>query len=131
MSLTTNDLSAFIRFCASDRGLYIVRGRYRIDNPIPPDIRPQFCERESRIQFHDPLAKAGAGLSSPARTQVQVADCHPEVSREFFALWRLRYLEVGFEVHPPTIDHFDLFEQIFLLVDQNDRRGYPDNYENL
>lgn len=114
---------ALLAFSANRR-LDIIGSGDRINNAISPDIRPKFGEGESRIQFHNPLAKVRAGLSRPARTQIQVADGNLKLLREGISVSRFRCLEVGFEVHASSIDHFDLLEQIFLGVDQNDLNRY-------
>jgi hypothetical protein len=111
--------------------LGIIESSYRIGDSVTPNIRPEFCKRESQIQAHDLLAKVRAGFSSPARAQIQVAGGDLQLLSECLSLGRGRNLEVGFEVHCSMIDQFDLVVHIFLHVDQNDRRDYPDNYENL
>lgn len=116
---------------ATHARLGIVKCSDRVSHPVTPDIRSKFGEREARIQFHDRLAKVRARLSGPADAQIQVTDRNLERVRECLALWRLSCLEVGFEVHASMIDQFDLAEQIFLHVDQNDRRRYAGDDENL
>jgi hypothetical protein len=116
--------------------LSIVERRYRVYDPITPDIRTKFRERESRIFFDHALAQVWPELSRltllrGARAQIQIADGRTNLFREFFSLGWSRDLEVGFEVHSVRIDHSDLFEQIFLHVDQYDHRGYPFNHENM
>lgn len=111
--------------------LSIIESSYRIGDSIAPDIWSKFSERESRVQFHDRLAKVRAGFSSPARAQIQVAGGNLQLLGECLSLGWGRNLEVGFEVHCSMIDHFDLVVHIFLHVDQNDRHDYPFNHENL
>lgn len=110
--------------CTTNRRLDIVGSRSRIDDAITPNIRAKFGEGEARVFFHELLAQVGTGFSNTARAQIKVANGYLQPLRENLALGWLRNLEVGFEVHSGTIDHFDLPEQSFLHVDQNDSRGY-------
>lgn len=99
--------------------LHIIRCVSRFKGGAP-NVGPQFGERESRVALHDFFAELRAGSPRPARAEIEVINAAADRFREIFALGGLGDPEVGREVHAPMIDHFDLLEQIFLHVDQND-----------